>query len=404
MSGTESVAGTPEAGAETDGSEPGMSKTDGLADHVELGVSPTDEDPDNPAPATSRIDPKMAALLRGNQAAVDDILKFIGPTLPKIDFGAAEAVRRVLANGVPPVRVPGVGAWRNPVVEQLTGAGQPRLADIVTRNSLQLAATRNPFIEQIASATRQWKIDALRVPIPGFQGVFQDISRAIQSIDWDTINSRWFCPNWDPERGLNQYEAFLSLAIEEALPLTWVPNRELTYALLEAEPEQRKPLLVDSSAAILHDCEQQLAEIERLPYLAESCQEVIAAYRAGVHRSAQALAASIFDTLLRQVVPPVKYRYYSIVKKAMPTPDTWDSLNMRQVRAVPTAFAVTSLLEPFDGHDNVPTLLNRHATAHAVHADQYSSANALKALMLVVAMLCEHEYRGWEALLTTKAA
>lgn len=232
-----------------------------------------------------------------------------------------------------------------------------------------------------------------------FQKVFEDV-------DWESLTTDWFPPNWDSERGVQQYETFIKLAAEEGLPMTWVPNTELTYLLAEAEyTAARNLLLIEHSMTLVEDCRTVLAELEDQTYLVSQLVKSLDAYAAGFHEQAQSHVASIIDTALREVFVVEKRWTYPTVKKLLHNGEDWRRIKMRSARVLPTSVALLSLLKDFwtDRGDAVPTMPNRHAAAHAVHADQYHEVNALKFLMLATAMLAEVEYGGWNRILSSAA-
>jgi len=94
------------------------------------------------------------------------------------------------------------------------------------------------------------------------------------------------------------------------------------------------------------------------------------------------------------------------VKKLLHTGKDWESIALRSARLLPTSVALRGMLEEFytDRGDAIPRRPNRHASAHAVHPDQYNQVNAIKFLMLATAMLAEMEYDGWARILAETAA
>lgn len=84
------------------------------------------------------------------------------------------------------------------------------------------------------------------------------------------------------------------------------------------------------------------------------------------------------------------------MKKLLHSGKDWRSLAIRSARLLPTSVALRGLLEDCwtDRGEPIPTRPNRHASAHAVHPDQYNEVNAIKFLMLTTAMLAEMENDG----------
>jgi len=198
-----------------------------------------------------------------------------------------------------------------------------------------------------------------------------------------------------------------ALAENETLPLTWVPNTELTYLLAEAwTADERAELLIEHSSVIVADCHAVLADFDNETHLVTGLRTALDAYEAGFHDPAQSYAASILDTALREALTAPKRWSYPNVKKLLHTGKDWRSVAMRSARLLPTSVALRGLLEDFwtERGDPIPTRPNRHASAHAVHPDQYNQVNAIKFLMLTTAMLAEMEYDGWARILAAPAA
>lgn len=236
-----------------------------------------------------------------------------------------------------------------------------------------------------------------------FSGIAKHLartSRLLEGINWDDFGSTWYPPNWDSGRSASQYTDFVELASSECLPLTWAPNQALTYALLEApDAVARETLLLDNGTQILADCHEVLADLEDNQFLVESLTEALAAYSDGHHRSAHANAASVIDTALRQIFPDAKpFGFYSHVRKRLHRGNDILDTKMRAIRVVPVSVALQGMLENFHPRagEPIPTLPNRHASAHAMHPNQYTPTNALKILMLASAVLAEMEYGGWQ--------
>ena len=103
-----------------------------------------------------------------------------------------------------------------------------------------------------------------------------------------------------PDRGIEQFATFIELAREEALPLAWVPNTDLTYLLLEADDDAaRTEPLIEHQAAISRTAALRSPSLEEQSFLVTQLGRTIDACVAGFHESAQAHAASIIDTALR---------------------------------------------------------------------------------------------------------
>lgn len=231
-----------------------------------------------------------------------------------------------------------------------------------------------------------------------------NMQKVIDRIDWESVTAEWYPPNWDRDRGTEQYATFIELAAEDCLPMTWVPNRELTYILADADDaDARDKLLLEHSETIVADCRAVIDDFDARTNLTSGLIQALDAYVAGLHGPAQSHASSILDTALRQVITLPKKWSYGAAKKALRTDEDWRSFELRIARIVPTTVAVANMLTPFWGGDPIPTKPNRHASAHAVSEEQVNQLNAIKFLMVATATLAEVEYGGWARLLSATA-
>lgn len=198
-------------------------------------------------------------------------------------------------------------------------------------------------------------------------------------------------PNW---KGLTdeELEAVIVTATS-GIPVAWVPRAEILRVLLAADAADQVAVLDAHAADIVDDCAAAVSEtrIGAFEDLATFTEEAVLTYRAGQTAASQALSASLIDTFLRiTVLEPTKYKYYSQVKaKITEEPDCFP----RVVACLP----ILNALENFDGHSDVPAMFNRHASAHAVYAQQYTPTNALISLMLATSLLRQAHHDAHEA-------
>jgi hypothetical protein len=191
--------------------------------------------------------------------------------------------------------------------------------------------------------------------------------------------------NWRDLHDTHDLRQLLGLA-EAGIPVTWVPRASILAELLEADPEERLNVLLAHRDEILSDCATVSAPTRTGPFAQQATflGEAITAFNHGLHAAAQALAASVMDTLLRRAVhEPVRRGYYNKVK------DTVDSITFPELAWAVTHWPVLTALATFNGEDAVPPMFNRHATAHAVNDIQYTTTNALVAVMLATSVLRE---------------
>ncbi|APS17509.1 hypothetical protein TK78_00060 [Streptomyces sp. Tue 6075] len=202
--------------------------------------------------------------------------------------------------------------------------------------------------------------------------------------------------NW---RGQHlDYERMVRL-MQEGVPLAWVPPADVIRQLLAADDaSSRSKVIDDSHPAILASCREALAEVTdaRLTPQRTLLEECARAIENGMFNSAQALAANVWDTLMRGIAfanPDLltskgtwNYRH---IRRNVPSVDAEEDATLGELRRAAVFLPVAKVLEDFWHPQPVPFGFNRHATAHAAGTVQYTASNAMTALMLAVSVLRE---------------
>ncbi|WP_217575924.1 hypothetical protein [Streptomyces sp. GbtcB7] len=204
----------------------------------------------------------------------------------------------------------------------------------------------------------------------------------------------------DPEnwRGERLGRTAMLKVMEEGIPLVWTPPADVIRALLD-EPDSaaRRKVLEKHAGRVVDHCRTVLEDIEREDVSAQvgylnSCLDLL---ESGPHEPAQALAASVWDTVLRAMVradPVLQNKWggfsYGAVTSSMPKATRETTLG--QFRAYCIHTCVHAACAEYYGPP-VPGHYSRHATSHATGPTQYTLANALTAVMLAVALLRELE-------------
>ncbi|HVX07177.1 MAG TPA: hypothetical protein VHB92_04515 [Humibacter sp.] len=205
------------------------------------------------------------------------------------------------------------------------------------------------------------------------------------------IERRW-PPNWpdDPD-----YAVLANMAVEEGLPVIWVPGSELLAALVSAADRQaRVDLLVEAREQVLGECRARLADVDHdgvaewLP-LAE---EAICSIEADRHASAQTLAVTVADALLKKHLRGrTNYGLYRDSLKV-----DHEDVRVAEIRRTYALYPVVPFLTEWHGGDQpLPGVLSRHVTVHFAHPDHLHEGNALVAIMLMTSLFClldEHLY------------
>ncbi|MFG2761532.1 hypothetical protein [Streptomyces wuyuanensis] len=185
--------------------------------------------------------------------------------------------------------------------------------------------------------------------------------------------------------------------IKAGIPLTWVPPADVIRVLVAAPDDAARATVLEANRdAIVESCRLVLAEVSRpeLQYQVHLLEECVDLMASGRHMGAQALAASVWDTVYRAVwraEPELnggKGWSYAGVAGRLPQIDHKDTVIEFRLACVfgPFVKACESFWKP-----PVPTAFNRHATVHTAGPTQYTVANALTALMLAVSIVRELE-------------
>ncbi|MFE6727759.1 hypothetical protein ACFVDN_07675 [Streptomyces californicus] len=187
--------------------------------------------------------------------------------------------------------------------------------------------------------------------------------------------------------------------MQEGVPLAWVPPADVIRQLLAADgASSRSKVIDDSRPQILVSCREALAEVadERLAAQRELLEECARAIENGMFSSAQALAANVWDTLIRGMAfanpewLTSKGRWsYPQIKRSVPSVEAEEDATIGEFRRAVIFLPLAKTLEEFFHPQPVPPSFNRHATAHATGSVQYTASNATTALMLAVSVLRE---------------
>jgi hypothetical protein len=316
-------------------------------------------------------------------------------------LAAQEALRKAGLADSPAQRLARVlGANRQALglpseVGRLVGGGAAKaVADMLRRQN----SVGEPWSRQQAAFLS--RVD-LRPLLPGAALFRSEAFRLAAFTGWDSLNERLqqFEPeNWRGE-GLDHVE--MLTVMEEGIPLVWTPGPEVIRALVaEEDPAARRKVLEQHAAAVTSHCRAVLDDIERddLARQVEHLNNCLDLLASGPTAPAQALAANVWDTTLRAIVradPSLQankgYFTYPAVTSKLPKATMETTLGRFRAYCINTCVhvACTTYFGP-----PVPEHYSRHATSHATGLTQYTLANALTAVMLVVGLLRELEETG----------
>lgn len=202
--------------------------------------------------------------------------------------------------------------------------------------------------------------------------------------------------NWQGQR--LDYRDMVRL-MQEGVPLAWVPPADVIRLLLEADDaSSRSKVIYDCRPEILASCCEALSAVtdERLTAQRELLEECVRAIENGTFSSAQALAANVWDTLMRGIAfanPDLLTSKgtwnYGYIKRSVPSVEAEGDATVGEFRRAAIFLPLPKVLDHFFHPEPVPLSFNRHATAHATGTVQYTVPNAMTALMLAVSVLRE---------------
>jgi hypothetical protein len=218
------------------------------------------------------------------------------------------------------------------------------------------------------------------------------------------IPTDWLPANWDANVDFDAIDAIYTIVRDEGIPMVWVPRPAIVGGLIHAADAQaRGEILVASRVEIAEDCAAAISEVTapQLQPLVTLASAAVAALKDGHSSAAQALAANVFDTLLRDAArrgvlfPDIAvgyFRYDKILKRIVPVSG---ETTVRQFRTACVLSAALPALQNFTPGEAAPARFVRHATAHSVGLEQYTEENAIVAVMLMTSMLREGQASGW---------
>lgn len=206
-----------------------------------------------------------------------------------------------------------------------------------------------------------------------FEGLFESINRMFDGI---------LPPNWRGVRGLDQIETIL---LDEGLALAWVPPTDILNALLGASSKQeRRRILGRRWKRIVAACRDSIESASSTDFAQYRgfALNVVRMLEGGHSEGAQALAANLLDTMLRETLDGPSRQEVTNQRNRLLIND----LPMRAAMVFGGIWGSHTEFWQSRG-DSIPREFTRHGSAHAVSRLQYSRINAVIALMHVTAYI-----------------
>lgn len=206
-----------------------------------------------------------------------------------------------------------------------------------------------------------------------FEGIFENIGRILDGI---------LPPNWRGVRGLDQIEVIL---LDEGLALAWVPPSDILNALLRASSKQERRRILGrrwkSIVAACRDSVESASTVDFAQYRGFALNAV-KMLEDGHPEGAQALAANLLDTMLRETLDGPSRKQVTNQRTRLSIED----LPMRAAMVFGGIWGSHTEFWQSRG-DSIPREFTRHGSAHGVSRRQYSRINAVVALMHVTAYI-----------------
>lgn len=331
---------------------------------------------------------KFEGALGANFARIAQITNTAAfPRLP--DFGAANSPLRA--------SFAATSALDSDWFKRYTGAGG------IDSDIFKTYALAQPNLSGIASALVQntdFGQGAFARALSGFgQSQFDWLERV------SDIASR-FRKAWLPANLRDIDDVSIELVEEvvmvDGISLYGVPSPEVAGALLKADSAaKRRDILGRRWKVISEDCRQFAGTVVDGPLQDHAALVIPAldALDAGNYAAAQALGATVIDSILRSRVEKKKRTKY-LPDKGGNRIVNYDKLGVRQFIAFAPIWQAYQRFDPDDG-DSVPTRFSRHATAHTASRRQFNRRNAVQGILLACGLLSFYEEYGETAVAAT---
>lgn len=185
-----------------------------------------------------------------------------------------------------------------------------------------------------------------------------------------------------------EFDAAAEITLGEGIPLYGAPRMEVAARLLGgATFEQRLEILREEASLIREDCIGLLDRCKggQVEPFARAARHSIEARDAGNHYAAQALAATVIDTIKRKTFGHAHYKF-GPDKKGKRTTESYDDLDLGQFLAFSPIWAAYRQFHA-ENDDPIPPAFNRHACAHSVSETQFNETNSIHAILFACSLV-----------------
>jgi hypothetical protein len=372
---------------------------------------PDDPDEENKEGASDQEEPaESGPVFRGSLPSLDAFAA-IQRSLASIDFSAIEAAQRAIEqtgafakiieaqeaiakNFARSIDFSGIAATHKAIADAGVAAqamtAQHQWAESLAKSldfaALNRAVASSAALDEWARTSAAFN-ESLRKQTELFARIAEGITFKLPTIDLPGLLAaldRWLPVNL---RNVVALDVVATVALDEGIPLSWVPRTEIVVLLIEADgPDARVSILLDRREDILDDCEEALAPIAH--EWGAQCRSAVAAMRANLDGPAQSHASNIIDSIVlglhgKNGRENAKARAQEDFDE-LPLQLAAENLSLRPLfRAFTTWFPNTGI--------DPPDYFARHATSHAVgHAGVFAPISALVAVMLATSLTVQY--------------
>lgn len=204
-------------------------------------------------------------------------------------------------------------------------------------------------------------------------------------------------------------DQILPIAVEDGIPVAWVPPTDVLRALVEAPAEKRLEVLLAHEASVVGACRQRVVEsdddwLQDENYLVSRALD---AFEAEHHEAALALAVTVGEPLAIWASSPrvhafedqaamdrwekTKSKKYKLAERELAAVAPGARLTRHEVLRHALIGPVKTFFTEFRPGDPILQKLSRHVVVHAPTPEHFSRSNALVGLMLVASILRDEQ-------------
>jgi hypothetical protein len=201
-----------------------------------------------------------------------------------------------------------------------------------------------------------------------------------------TMARRGLAPNWKDLDG-DELEAMVLLMNEAEVNLAWAPGAEILRVLIAAGPAGVDGVLAARSSDIVAELQTVLDDVQALELMAaaNAARQALDAHAAGMPLPAQAMATVLVAVIVEDLHGLGGIvKAHNTYKKLDPEKAAFDEFRRIAIRRC-LSFACAGTNAP-------GTNFHRNRSAHHVDPAQYTPANVVRALLLVVGLLREEQF------------